>query len=222
MERADFIQAVIQGDESEALEALRQNPALARARNEQGVSIVCLAVYRGLRELAAALAALRDDLDIFEASCAGELERVIAIVTEDPQAVNAVSPDGFGPAGYSAFFGHVALLKELIGRGADVSAPAQNAMRVCPLHSAAAHADPVKALELARIVLEAGGPPNSVQEGGFTALHAAAQRGHVALIELLLKHGADPELETAQGQKAVDLARSKGHEAAVRRLESRS
>jgi uncharacterized protein len=219
MEAAEFIQLATQGDERQALLELRRAPGLATARNAQGVSVVCLAVYRRRADLVGALAAARSDLDVFEAACVGDLARVVRLVSEDSCKVSAVSPDGFSALGYAAFFGHAALLRELIARGGQVNAPSQNGMQVCPLHSAAAHSDQTKAVELARIVLESGADPNVRQQGGYTALHEAALNGNVALIELLFAHGADPTLANEKGTSAADLARSKGHDAVVRLLQ---
>jgi ankyrin repeat protein len=215
----EFIQLVTQGDAGAALSALQREPNLAAARNPQGVSIVCLAVYHRRADLAAALAGMRTDLDIFEAACVGDLECVERLASSNPGSVNAVSPDGFSPVGYAAFFGHVALLQALLRRGGEVNTPSRNAMRVCPLHSAAAHADQTKAVELARLLLAAGADPNPQQQAGYTALHEAAQNDKLALIALLLRHGADPELENDHGVRPADLARAKGHTEALRLLE---
>lgn len=222
MDSADFIQLATRGDERQAVAELRRDPALASARDPQGVSVVCWAVYARRAELAAALAAARADLDVFEASCLGDLDTVVQLVKADPGRVNAPSPDGFSATGFSAFFGHTALLRKLIALGGDVNIPSQNAMRVCPLHSAAAHSDQGKAVALAAIVLEAGAKPNAQQQRGFTALHEAALKGNSALIELLLRHGADPGLANEEGTYPADLARSNGHSEAVRLLERRS
>jgi ankyrin repeat protein len=153
------------------------------------------------------LAAARSDLDIFEAVCIGDLSRVVALVSHDSGDANALSPDGFSPVGYAAFFGHAAILRELIAHGGRVDVPSRNAMRVSPLHSAAAHADQTKAVELARIVLEAGADPNAQQQGGFTALHEATLNHNVELIELLMAHGADPAIKNEAGVSASDQER---------------
>jgi ankyrin repeat protein len=222
MEAADFIHLATRGDERQALLELRASPELAKARDEQSVSVVCLAVYWRRPELAKALAAVRTDLDVFEAVCVGDLARVVRLVSDDVENVNGVSPDGFSPVGYAAFFGHKAILRELIARGGHVNIPSRNAMRVCPLHSAAAHSDQAKAVELARVVLDAGADPNAKQHVGYTALHEAAVKGNEALIALLLSHGADPKIRNDEGTSAADLARNNKHDAAVRLLERRS
>jgi uncharacterized protein len=220
MDPIAFIELATKGDEQAARTALERDPGLARARNREGVSVVCLAVYYGRRKLAGALAEKRADLDIFEASCVGNTGRVRSILLEHPDRVNTVSPDGYGPLGYSAFFGHTELLRELIARGADVNAPSRNAMAVRPVNSAAAQSDPELALTLVRVLLTAGADPNGRQNGGYTALHEAAVNGNVAMIRLLLERGGNPGLANDEGELPIDMARSKGHADAERLLDS--
>lgn len=220
MQASELIELITRGDESAALAAASREPELARARNAQGVSVVCLAMYRQRRALAAALAAMRSDLDLFEASCVGDVARVKALLDAQPDSIDAVAPDGFGPLGFSAFFGHLPLLRELVARGAAASAASRNAMRVQPLHSAAASSDQVAAVEMSRVLLEAGADPNARQQGGYAPLHEAALNGKLALIALLLAHGADPALRNDQGVTPLDLARERGATEALALLEA--
>ena len=215
METSQLFDLIAHGDDEAVLAAVRREPELAAARTPQGVSVVCVAMYRQRRGLALALAELRTDLDIFEASCVGDVERVKALLRQDASLIEAVSPDGFGPLGFSAFFGHLPLLQELVSRGANVNAASRNAMKVQPLHSAAACADPATSLQLSRVLLEAGADPNAAQQGGYRPLHEAALHGKVPLIALLLGHGADRSLGNDQGSCPVDLARSSGMVEAV-------
>ena len=46
----------------------------------------------------------------------------------------------------------------------------------------------------------------------YTALMFAALNGHISLVRLLLKHGADKEMESSFQQKAVDIAGTVGRE----------
>jgi ankyrin repeat protein len=220
MRAAEFLQLVTQSDDDQqAISELQRDAQLAMVRNAEGVSVICLAVYRRKPNLAAALAEQRRDLDIFEATCLGELQRVSELLNSHPDQVNSVSPDGFSPLGYSAFFGHLDVLQALLRRGARVNEASRNGMRVCPLHSAAATVDEQKALTLARLLLEAGAHPNAQQQGGYTALHEAALHGKLALLELLLEHGADPQLANDKAERPIDLARAGGHGQAQTMLE---
>jgi ankyrin repeat protein len=58
-------------------------------------------------------------------------------------------------------------------------------------------------------LLEHGANPNSLHpKVGLSALHSAVKQGKSdAVIRLLLKHGADPRVKTADGQTAIQLAR---------------
>jgi ankyrin repeat protein len=220
MQASELIQLIAQGDEAAVLAAVEREPALAAAHNEQGVSVICVAMYRQRSALARALAARRTDLDVFEACCVGDVTRVRQLLAAEPSVLNAVSPDGFSPLGFSAFFGHVELLRELLSHGADVHAASRNPMRVQPLHSAAAQADHGKATELSRQLLQAGADPNARQQGGYTPLHEAAHSGKLALIALLLAHGASSSRKNDQGQSALELARARGDAEALRLLEA--
>ncbi len=208
----------MRGDRAAVESALAEDAALARARSDAGVSVVALAVYAGQREIAAELAASGAALDVFEASCLGATDRVRELVAGDPGLIEAVSPDGFRPLGYSAFFGHLELLLFLVARGAAVDTPSENRMRVRPLHSAVAHHDAALAPRLAAPLLEAGADPDARQEGGFAPLHEAAYNGNVELIHLLLRHGARVDPRNDAGATPRDLALEQGHEEAARLL----
>lgn len=211
MDASAFARLLRDGDDASLESALRADPALGRARDAQGVSVICLAVYLGRESTARRLCETRDDLDIFEASAVGDLARVRALLDAEPALVNAYAPDGFHPLGFACFFGRVEVASLLVARGADLEAASRNAMQVRPLHSAVAQADPAVALRLTHDLLEAGASPSIAQQGGFTPLHEAALRGHAALVRLLLEHGADPQARNADGQRPSDCAREGGH-----------
>ena len=75
-----------------------------------------------------------------------------------------------------------------------------------------------------RWLLENGANPNvASREGRETALHAAVRRGFSRdMIELLLRHGADPAIRRADGRTALALAVRGGREELAAALESRS
>ena len=63
-------------------------------------------------------------------------------------------------------------------------------------------------LECVRLMLEAGADVNRASDhNGETALHAAAGDNCVAVVQLLLEHGADPNARTKPGMKTYALWR---------------
>jgi uncharacterized protein len=198
----EIFEAIATGDLERVQNLLVGDPAVATARDEQGLSAVIQATYHGQALIVDALLAADPELDVFEASAVGRTERVRELLERDPDLVSSFSPDGFTPLHLAAFFGHVEIARLLIAGGADVGAVARNPMRVQPLHSAAATSQ----LEIARLLIEAGADVNEQQELGFTPLHAAAQNGDLELTRLLVEHGADPERATEDGRRAADFA----------------
>jgi ankyrin repeat protein len=149
------------------------------------------ALYEGKPDLARELAAARSDLDVFEAAAVGNLERLRALLDDDPSLASAWSSDGFTPLHFAAFFGHPAAARLLAQRGADLEARSTNeqfALDARPLHSAAAAGQ----REVCEVLLDAGADVNAVQHGGYTALLEARQNGNEELARLLLERGADP------------------------------
>ena len=153
------------------------------------MSDVLKAIYRGDREEAERLAAGRD-LDVFEATALGRTDRLQELLAEDPSLANAWAEDGFQPLGLASFFGHAEAARLLVERGAEVNSASRNAMKVMPLHSAAAARDPQVRYEIAQLLLEAGADPNARQQDDYTPLMAADQHGDERLRELLVAHGA--------------------------------
>ncbi len=206
MEQA-FFDAVKAGDLDDVRRLVQAAPALAGARDAKGVSAILLATYHGKREVAALLVEMGPPVDIFEASALGLVDRLTALVAEDPARVSAYAQDGFYPLGLAAFFGHFDAVRVLIAAGADVHTTARNAFKVQPVHAAAASRN----LDILRAVLEAGGDPNVPQQQGFVPLHEAASSGNREMAELLVKHGANPRLANDAGKTSIDLATEKGH-----------
>ena len=168
------------------------------------------AVYRGDDAERDRLLAERAPQTVFEAAAVGAVATLDALLT-DP---GAVADDGFTALHLAAFFRHADAVRLLLERGAPVNVVASNAMRVQPLHSAAAGGD----TECVRLLVEAGAGVDARQEGGFVPLHASAQNGDAAAVEALLAAGADPSAATEDGRTAADFAREAGHTLVVERL----
>jgi ankyrin repeat protein len=220
MSRAETLLSAVKAGRLEEFKTLLQaDPALARARGDDGVSAVMLAVYYGRQDFVRELLARGLELNIWEASAVGDAARLNEILDQSPDLLNAFSPDGYLSIGLAVFFGHPAVVESLLARGAEVNVPSQNAAKVCPLHSAVAQSDPAVALALTQRLLEKGANPNARQSGGWTPLHEAARRGHAEMVTALLGAGAEAAARSDDGTTALDLARAGGHVEVVRLLE---
>jgi len=202
-----FFDAVKAGHLDEVRRLVRETPALSGARDANGVSGILLAAYHSRRDVAAALVEMGAPVDVFEASALGLVDRITALLKEDPARVSSYAQDGFYPLGLACFFGHLDAVRMLIAAGADVHAAARNAFKVQPIHAAAASRN----MDIIRAVLEAGADPNVPQQQGFLPLHEAATNNNREMAELLVKYGANLRLANDAGQTSIDLAREKGH-----------
>jgi ankyrin repeat protein len=140
-------------------------------------------------------------LSVFEAAAFGRVGALHRILEDDPGQATALSDDGFTALHLAVFGNQEDAARLLLERGADPNALSTNeAVRVPPLGTAAF----VRSVPLARLLLDSAADVNGRGEGGFTALHSAAQNGDEELARLLLERGADPGLATDDGKRAAD------------------
>lgn len=159
------------------------------------------ALYAGDTEKAQELLPPDDELSVYEAAAFGRLDRLGGILGDDPAQATALSGDGFTALHLAIFGGQEEAARLLLERGADPNALSTNeAVRVPPLGTAAF----VRSVPLARLLLDSGADVNGRGEGGFTALHSAAQNGDEDLARLLLERGADSRLATEDGKVPAD------------------
>jgi adenosylhomocysteine nucleosidase len=204
---ADLIAAVNADDADRVIALVAADPTLANARDEHGVSAIMLSRYRFARPVTDALLTADPDLDVFEATALGYVDRLRERLDEDPGRATAFSSDGFTALHYAGFFGKADVAHILLESGAKVDISTQNAFANQPLHAAAAG----RHLEVCRILLAAGADVNATQHGGYTPLHEAAQAGDVELAELFLSAGADPLARADDDQTPAETADAAGH-----------
>ena len=128
------------------------------------------------------------ELNVHEAAALGRPERLQTLLDEDPARANAFGDDGFHPLGLACFFGHVDAARLLLERGADVNALSRN---------------------------------EHIQTAAIHASAASEGKGELVryeLVELVLEHGADPNLPQGGGFRAIDAARQNGDERAEQLL----
>ncbi|XP_078607974.1 uncharacterized protein LOC144879950 isoform X1 [Branchiostoma floridae x Branchiostoma japonicum] len=115
--------------------------------------------------------------------------------------VNKRNERGETPLHMAAIKGDADLLKQLIKQGAEVNA--KDFAGWTPLHEACNHGY----YEVAKMLLQAGANVNTQGLDDDTPLHDAASNGHPhQIVELLLKHGADPLQANTKGKTPIDVA----------------
>ena len=206
-----FLDVLKAGDLEAAGRLLAAHPELKTGRNEQGASWLVTAIYRGQPGIARLMVEYGAEPDLFEAAMLGMLCEVREGIEERGMDVNAVAPDGFPLVSLAVFFGQQEVFHYLVERGADVNQAAANAMRIAPLHAAAARGD----LEAVRLLLSKGAAVNARQQSGYAALHTAAANGRKDMVTELLECGADPAAANEAGETAADLAEKAGHREVV-------
>ncbi|HET9672185.1 MAG TPA: ankyrin repeat domain-containing protein [Actinomycetota bacterium] len=211
--RAVF-EAIEADDAAAVARLLAEDPALASARDDHGVSALMRARYRSDEAVIGAIRDRLDDLDVFEAAAFGEVGRLGELLDGDPALTASYSGDGFTALHFAAFFGRPDAVGLLLARGAEVDAFGRGWMTGTALHSAVSrgHADNV------RLLLDAGASPDVRQSHGWTPLHAAAHNGDVASLEALLAAGADPAATNDEGRSVLDLAEEGGDQETIERV----
>jgi ankyrin repeat protein len=210
----DFFAAIGAGDLDAVRSMLAEDPSLAGSRDAQGVSATLRARYRFDRPMLEAIVAAGPTFDVFDAAAAGDLDRIVAHVDEDPSLVASTSGDGFAPLHLAAFFGRHDAVRLLLARGADPDVVGKGWMTGTPLHAAAS----ARHAEVVGTLLEAGANPDVRQSGGWTPLHSAAHNGDAATLELLLAAGADVQLVNDDGATVLSLAEGSGEAATIERV----
>jgi uncharacterized protein len=210
----ELFEAIEAGDVGRVDAMLDADRSLASSRDASGVSALMRAVYRFDKALTETVKRRVDTLDLFEAAAFGDVDRLTALLGDEPSLVNAYSGDGFTALHFAAFFGRYEAAALLIERGAEVDAFGRGWMTGTAMHSAVSrlHADVV------RILLDAGANPNVRQSAGWTPLHAAAMNGDLTSVELLLASGADPTATNEEGRSVIDLADESGDDATADRI----
>ena len=214
---AEIFDVIRAGNVVRLKEILAADRGQAGVRNERGHSAVLIAQYHRKNDLVDLLLAAEPELDLFDAASVGRVDRVRALLDQDPARVNGWSSDGFTPLHLASFFGYAKVVELLLARGAEVNPVARNPMKVQPLHSAAAG----RHGEVARLLVEAGANVNAKQEKGWMPLHAAAQNGDVEMATLFLDRGADPTAQNDEGKSAIGLAADAGKTEVLKLLKVR-
>lgn len=132
----------------------------------------------------------------------GNLEIVNLLLETGQVDVNAQDSGGWTPIIWAAEHKHVAVIKALLNRGADVTINDKE-LNVC-LHWAAYAGN----VDIAELVLNSGCSLSSVNMHGDTPLHIAAREGYLECVTLFLSRGADIDIMNREGDTPLSLARA--------------
>jgi len=140
---------------------------------------------------------------IHDAARRGDLERVRALLNDDPGVINSKDENWMTPLHMAAEQGHVNVVTFLLSNKAEVSTA--NIVNSTALHSAAekGHANIVE------LLLTSGACVNL--RTSKTPLHVAAGANQKNVVELLLAKGADVNARDVSGETPFDWAMHRGH-----------
>jgi ankyrin repeat protein len=200
-----FFEAIRKGDATKVSELLKENPALIKANFRGTITPVLLAVYAKHPEIAESLIATGIEPNIFEAAATGRVDRVRALLKQNPELIHAWSPDGWTALHLN--FNHLDVARLLIDAGADLNLNSRNKLNATPLQGAAAN----NWLELARLYLAHGANVNSRNEGGTSPLHEAAGNGFLEFARLLIENGANVDQKDDDGKTPLTIAIENKH-----------
>ena len=114
----------------------------------------------------------------------GDRPAFLKYAAADPKLLNARGPEGSTPFLYAVLYGDAAFLEDLLKKGADANA--RNDAKATPLMWAATN------MEKTRVLLAHGADVNAQSDDSRTPLMVAAGRpGNIAVVKLLLDHGAN-------------------------------
>lgn len=129
--------------------------------------------------------------------------------------LDLATPHGGTALQYAAGWGQLAMVNELLARGANINQPCQNSGET-PLINACQWNHPQNVISL----LSAGADANIRDKSGRTALHyAIAPILNIPLVDLLLEKGAKPTVADNSGVTPITRARRLGYEELAKKME---
>jgi len=181
----------------EIAEVLLAEGATARIQDEDGCTPLDFAERKGHRQIASLLS----EAELCEAAAEGDMQRVNALLAAGTNVNSKGLILGYTALHMAAWNGREAVVKLLIGKGADIDA--RGFSGPTPLYEAAMHDHK----NLVELLIGKGADVNARNERQVTPLHMAALNGKRDLAKLLIRRGADVSAKCKGGDTALDYAR---------------
>ena len=204
----------LRGNHLEAARMLLASGANVDLPNRHGETELCKAVQNG--DAAKVKLLLDHGANVWEASKSGQSLVFDAVIGNDPSVITMLldrglavdQPDKHGHTAFcqAAALGSVEAAKILMERGANVSHVTSLSRTAIMLAVEGGH------LELFELLLSADKTLlHKTDSRGNTALHLAAEKGHDAILRLVIKSGADLHLKNKGGLTPYDFALGSGN-----------
>ena len=143
--------------------------------------------------------------EIHKAATEGDMEKVQALIADDPGLIDAKDEMGRTPLHLACYGGHIELVKYLMTKGADMEAKFANGS------TALFWAIPEGHLDIVKLLIAEGADVGARQNDGTSLLHIAAVSGQKEIAALLIDKGLDPNTKQNEGSNPLTYAVSRGH-----------
>jgi len=153
---------------------------------------------------------------LMKAVKANDASAVAALIQQGAN-VNELDGGGDAPLVMAAYLGHDAIVEMLLKAGADVKA-VDPGMKATALHAAsyAGRTEAARLLVKYKIDIDKQGPNN-----GYTALHDAIWQDNVDVARVLVEAGARLDLESHEGETALQMAKKRNRREIAALIEAR-
>jgi len=142
--------------------------------------------------------------EIHDAAENGNLEKVKALLKDNPDLVFSKDTNGTTPLNCAVERGHKDVAELLLANKADVNA--RDRFGSTPLIFAVWNSK-----DVVELLLTNGADVNAKDEDGNTPLHGAAGSGNIGIVELLLTNNADVNATNSDGETPLHWATGRGN-----------
>lgn len=205
--KTELHKAVLSEDVETVKRLLKENPQLAKLKDQNGFTLLHYSAYKGNTEITEILLNTGADIKVLDMHSTSPIH--FAALSGNPELVRLLIKRGANPSSidkadnsplhYAAFSKNRETLILLLKYNKNVNL--QDTTRDAPLHNAAM----AGWTEGAALLIEAGADVNLPGNSKWTALHQAAYRDYPQLVKLLLSKGANPYMEGIKESAPLDL-----------------